>query len=293
MIESMTGFGRGAAQVNGVTAVVEMRSVNSRFTEVSVRLPRILAEREQEMQSLVKGALARGRISVQVQVDRVTGETLAVQVDPQAARSYMQLLEQLRSEAGILEPVRLEHLLAFPEVFTNVEDDTVEDDAAWDAVLAAFEEAINGMRAMRRQEGAALQRDLEDRINAIEGDLAAVEERAPERVQQGRERLHDRLQEMLGDERINLERLEFEIAVLADRLDVTEECVRLRSHLVVFREALASDEPAGRKLNFLVQEINREVNTIGSKANDAEMTHRAVQMKEELEKIREQIQNIE
>lgn len=294
MITSMTGFGRGSAEVNGTSATVELRSVNNRFCEISVRLPRTLADREMDLQNLIRSAFDRGRITVQVQLEQNKEEAIPIDVDPEAARAYTHLLEKLRHASGITGPIEIEHLLHFSDVFRPA--DEVQSTAgalAWEAVQQALAEAIEGMRQMRAQEGQALQTDLEQRLHAIERELAAVEERAPERVHEARERLKARIAEVLSDERVNPDRIEFEITMLADKLDVTEECVRLRSHLKVFRDAFAQDEPAGRKLNFLVQEMNREVNTIGSKANDAAIAHRAVQMKEELERIREQVQNIE
>ncbi|RMH52467.1 MAG: YicC family protein [Bacteroidetes bacterium] len=291
MIASMTGFGRGRARVDDVMATVEMRSVNNRFCEVSVRLPRALAARENDVQALVKQAFERGRISVQIQLER-TGPQAPVRVDEAAARGYAALLETLRRAAGVSDPVRLEHLLTFSsELLVPVEEEA--DEAVWAAVEQALAEAVAGMQTMRRQEGAALQADLQQRIDRLAEELARVEARAPERVREARQKLHDRLADLLGDDRLDPDRLEQEIALLADRLDVTEECVRLRSHLQLFAEALHSDEAVGRKLNFIAQEINREVNTIGSKANDAAVAHAAVRMKEELEKIREQVQNVE
>ncbi|QXD13794.1 YicC family protein [Rhodocaloribacter litoris] len=296
MIASMTGFGRGSAEADGFAATVEMRSVNSRFCEVSVRLPRVLSEYEGEIQRLVKQAFARGRINVNVQLTQTGDDVLPLRVNPEAARAYARLLESARDAAGLDGPVRLEHLLQFSDIFIPVEaeeDVTGRSEQAWAVVRAALETAVEALRAMRRQEGQALQAELAGRIDAIETLLEAVEAQAPARVEQARRRLHDRLEELLGDDRLDAERLEFEIALLADKLDVTEECVRLRSHLALFRESLAGDEPVGRKLNFLAQEMNREVNTIGSKANDATIAHLVVRMKEELEKIREQIENTE
>ncbi|WP_457651653.1 YicC/YloC family endoribonuclease [Rhodocaloribacter sp.] len=293
MISSMTGFGRGTAEANGITASVEMRSVNSRYCEVSVRMPRSLAEYESEIQNLVKKAFARGRLSVNVQVEQALDDALPVRVDPKAARAYGRLLETLRDAAGIDEPIRMEHLLKFSEVFLPPEETPEKSERAWEVIRAALDEAVAAMRAMRLQEGRALEADLNLRIDAIEQRLDRVETSAPERIEQARARLTERLEAFFHDERLNRERLEFEIALLADKLDVTEECVRLRSHLALFREALAAGEPVGRKLNFLAQEINREINTIGSKANDAAIAHLVVEMKEELEKIREQVENTE
>ncbi|MGI9174988.1 MAG: YicC/YloC family endoribonuclease [Rhodothermales bacterium] len=292
----MTGFGRASLQHQGAEATVEMRSVNNRYCDVSVRLPRALAEREADVQAHVKAAFARGRITVQVQLEQSTDAALSIRVDEEAARAYARLLEHLREAAGFEEPVRLEHLLRFSDVFTTPDDDEKEtgaDETAWEAVQAALDEATEALRAMRRQEGEALQADLLARADAIKAALQHVEARAPDRVTEARQKLHDRLQDLLESPRLNEDRLELEITLLADKLDVTEEGVRLRSHLALFREALHSDEPVGRKLNFLAQEMGREINTIGSKANDAEIAHLAVEMKEELEKIREQVQNVE
>ena len=289
----MTGFGRGSAQVGAVTATVEMRSVNNRFIDVPVRLPRLLSERERDVQALVKDAFDRGRIEVEVEVARDAQDDLPIQVNAKAARAYGRLLADLQEAAGIDEPVRLEHLIRYSEVFVATEEDPATKEQMWQAIEAALAEAIGQMRTMRRQEGQALQTDLASHAQAIEDTLVRIEERAPQRVQESHTRLHDRLEELLHDDRVDEERLIQEIAILADKLDINEECVRLRSHLDLFREALESDEPVGRKLNFIVQEIHREVNTISSKANDAHIAHLAVSMKEDVEKIREQIQNVE
>lgn len=293
MIQSMTGFGRGSAQVGYITATVEMRSVNNRYLEIAVRLPRNLAEYETEIQSTAKSAFDRGRISIQVQVDAVSDEILPIQVDVKAARAYAQLLNTLREVAGVKDAIRLEHLLNYPDLFTTAEETETVLQQMWQAVQEALAQGIEDLQSMRRQEGSALKRDLEDRIDTLEHFLLQIEERAPLRVQEARDKLQKRLQEIFENDRIDKERLEFEIAILADKLDITEECVRLHSHLQLFRNALNNDVAEGRKLNFITQEINREINTIGSKANDTETLHLSVQMKDELEKIREQIQNVE
>ena len=293
MIDSMTGFGRGRAEVRSATATVELRSVNNRFCEISIRLPRNLAEYETEIQNRVKKAFSRGRINVQIQVETTSEQILPIEVNHDAARGYAALLNQLREAAGIHEPLRIEHLLNYSDIFTTHETPDEASAEMWTAVELALEEAVAEMRRMRRQEGSALLADLEARIDAISHQLSRVEERAPTRVAEARERLRARLHDLLQEERVDPDRLELEIALLADRLDITEECVRLRSHLDLFRQALNSENPEGRKLNFISQEINREVNTIGSKANDAEIAHIAVDMKDELEKIREQVQNVE
>lgn len=293
MIASMTGFGRGFAQQEDIAATVELRSVNNRYVDVSVRLPQRLSAHETAVQTRLKDAFERGRIKVQVQVEKTAEMDLPVRVNREAAQAYGRLLEEAREAAGIEVPVRMEDLLRYGEIFTSAEEDPGETEHIWAVVQQALDAAIDDLRAMRLEEGKALLEDLAARTDAIEAQLVLVEERAPDRVDEARERLRERLDDLLDDARIDADRLEQEIAIVADKLDITEECVRLRSHLSLFREALANDAAVGRKLNFITQEIHREVNTIGSKANDPEIARYAVQMKEEVEKIREQVQNVE
>jgi uncharacterized protein (TIGR00255 family) len=291
MLISMTGFGRATAKLDGLTATVEIRSVNNRFCEVAIRAPRELSRWETEMVNRVKKEFSRGRFAVQVQVDYPPSSGAEVTVNKDAAKRYVKALKELRKTTGTSR-VQLEHLLTFPDVF-NRADSSVDDESVWHVTQAALNAAIEGLSEMRTREGAALQRDLEKRVSQIEKQLAVVVERAPIRVAEARERLRDRLADVLADERVNADRLEFELVLVADKLEVTEEIVRLRSHIEQFRESLSAREPAGRKLNFIYQEMNREVNTIGSKANDAVLTRAVVTMKEELEKVREQVENVE
>jgi len=292
MLISMTGFGRATARLDGLTATVEIRSVNNRFSEVAVRAPRELSRWETEMVNVVKKQYARGRFSVQVQVDYPPSSGADVSVNKEAAKRYVKVLKELRKATGTSYGVRLEHLLSFPDVL-NRADTSIPDESVWQVTEAALKAAIEGLSEMRVREGAALQRDLEKRVSEIERQLALVAERAPVRVAEARERLRERLADVLADERVNADRLEFELVLVADKLEINEEIVRLRSHIEQFRESLGAHEPAGRKLNFIYQEMNREVNTIGSKANDALVTRAVVTMKEELERIREQVENVE
>jgi uncharacterized protein (TIGR00255 family) len=294
MLRSMTGFGRGTGRAGATEATVEVRSVNGRFCEVAVRGPRVLNAFDPAVQALCREQLERGSISVSVALQRRTAEA-ALAVDRDAARAYGRLLLQLQAAAGLdphTAPVTLDHLLRY-DVLTSAEPDVEAEQAeAWAAVEPALQEALGRLDAMRVQEGRALREDLAVRLDALGAHLDAVAARAPERVREAQARLRERLAELAGDDRLNPDRLETEIALLADRLDVTEEVVRLRSHLAQFREALDGEGAVGRRLNFLAQELNREVNTIASKANDAELAARAVRMKEELEKVREQVQNV-
>ena len=294
MIDSMTGFGRGRASGDGATASVELRSTNKRHLNVYVHLPDPMGEAEAELRSRVQDAFERGQFDVDVNVELAETENLPVAVDTDQALQLKEQLERLSSAAQIKEPVRLDHLLQFEELFAAEEErEAAKIQRAWPVVLEALDAAIDAMRSMRREEGEALRADLQDRTDAIEEHLNAIEARAPQRVEERQKRLRERLEELVADEQIDPERIETEIAVLADKLDVTEECVRLHSHLTMFREALDSDEPAGRKLKFITQEIHREANTIGAKADDETISRHAVQMKEEIEKIKEQIRNVE
>ena len=293
MIASMTGFGRGEAEENGYVATVELRSVNSRYCEISLRTPKSISDKESEIQRTLKDEFARGRISIFVQIEEPVAETAPFRVNTNAVKGYKTLLEEVRQAAGIEEPVRLEHILRYPDIMESVDQPEPEENYAWIATQAALLIACKAMRVMRLQEGDALRNELEDRLNGTEEKLREVERLAPIRVVSTKERLQLRLSEVLDDGRIDPDRLEFEMTMVADKLDVREECVRLDSHLLLFREALALGEPVGRKLNFLAQEMNREINTIGSKSNDADMAHLVVGMKEELEKIREQVENVE
>jgi uncharacterized protein (TIGR00255 family) len=290
----MTGFGRGRATVDGTTADVELRSVNKRHHDVSLRIPDALADREGDIQTRLTEAFERGRFLVDIEVAADEEEALPIDLDTEKALAYKKLLERLSSAAQIQEPIRLEHLMQFDDLFVASEEARdVAADEMWPAVEAALNEAIDALQSMRAQEGKALRSDLADRIDAIEDNLDTIEDRAPERVRERQARLQERLDELVADDRIDPDRLETEIALLADKLDVTEECVRLRSHLEMFREAMDADEPAGRKLKFITQEIHRESNTIGAKANDETISRCAVEIKEEIEKIREQISNVE
>lgn len=299
MTLSMTGFGRGAARTDGpdgaAEVVVEVRSVNGRGADVTVRAPRALAAREAEMAARVRDRLGRGTATVVVAVEQ-TGTAGPLRVDAAAARTVADTLRALREAAGLgpnEAPITLDVLLRPPDGLPRplAPADPTDVDV-WPLVERALADALDALDAMRAAEGAALAADLTARLDTLAALADAVEARAPLRVSEARDRLHDRLAEMLADTRLDAARLETEIALLADRLDVSEEVVRLRSHLAQARDALASGEPAGRRLGFLVQEILREVNTTGAKANDAEVAHLAVSMKEAVEQIREQVANV-
>jgi len=292
MIASMTGFGRGEAEAHGVKAAVELRSVNGRFLEVSARLPRTLSLRENDVKEAVRQRISRGKINAVVTLDRGSDSTIPLRINKTAARAYYKLLNELRKTLRLRERVGIEHVLQFSEIFEQ-EELPGNDERGWEVVKTALGRALDALDAMRRNEGNELERDLRSRVALLDEGVAEIVELTKGQVPAERERLRDRIRQIAGQENFDEGRLEMELAILADRLDVTEECVRFRSHTKFFLQALRDNEPSGRKLNFLVQEMNREVNTIGSKSSAPEIAHRVVRQKEELEKIREQLQNIE
>jgi len=292
MIASMTGYGRAEARSQGLTASVELRGVNSRYLEVTARLPRLLSSRENDVKEALRSRITRGKLTVMVSLERESDTDIPLSVNVQTARAYLRLLNDLRKTVRLTERVKLSHLLQFPEVFESRELEG-SDERSWSVTRKALEAAAEMMHEMRVKEGAELANDFRARLDLLERRVDEIQRLSQEQVPRERLRLRERIAQLIDQERVDEGRLEMELALLADRLDVTEECVRFRSHTKFFREAIDDREPAGRKLNFLVQEMNREVNTMGSKSNDTGIAHLVVGMKEELEKIREQLQNIE
>jgi uncharacterized protein (TIGR00255 family) len=299
MLTSMTGFGRGEAQHTAdsgaqVTVTVEIRSVNSRFIEISVRSPRTLSDRELELREAIRKRLERGKISLAISIERQGTETIPLTINEPLAKAYFSLLDKLRTATGLTAEIQLRDLTTFGDIFQGEDNSNAQAEEEWKLTQQALEQAITDLTKMRVQEGQELEKDLRARITAIETQVNAVEGLAKQTAAEEYQKLKDRVLELTKDvDVLNNQRLELEIALIAERLDVTEEIVRLRSHLKFFLEAMESPEAAGRKLNFIMQEMNRETNTIGSKTSQAEVAHRVVQMKQELEKIREQVQNLE
>ena len=292
MIKSMTGYGRGKQLLHGRDITVEVRSVNNRYLDCTVKLPRAYTFAEDAVKSGVQKAVSRGKVDVFVTVDSTGADTAVVQLNRGLAHSYHDALAALAEELQLPLDVSPVTIARFPEVLTVTkaeEDlDTVKDDLC--AVLA---EALTNYNAMRALEGAKLAEDVSSRLDQIESLTARVEERSPETVREYREKLETRMKEVLQSTTIDESRLLTEAAIFADKVAVDEETVRLRSHLSQLREMLRADEPVGRKLDFLIQEVNRESNTIGSKCSDVTIARVVVELKAEVEKIREQIQNVE
>jgi uncharacterized protein (TIGR00255 family) len=292
MIKSMTGFGRGEWQGDGKKLEVEIKSVNHRYCDISLRLPRKLNPLETQARNFLRQRISRGRIEVFVQIAESALAEQKLEIDLNLAKDYYLGLKALQENLGISGEVRLETLAGFRDIFARKETEP-DLEKEWESLRTALEGALAGLEAMRRDEGRKLKEDFLARLSALERSVREIEEKAPLSLKASRDRLAQRVQELSGGLGIDEARLAQEVAFLAERSDTTEELVRLHSHLEQFREMLNSPEPAGRKLEFLLQEITREANTIGSKANDAGISYVVVEIKSELEKLREQIQNVE
>jgi uncharacterized protein (TIGR00255 family) len=293
VIRSMTGFGTAAAEVPGGRMTVEVRSVNHRFSEIQLRLPRDLAPLEDRARALVQERVRRGRVEVIVTRDEAARRGRAVRVDTELAAAYARALRELAHAIGAAGEVTLAQVAALPDVL-RLEDERTDAEAAWPGLQQAIRAAADGLIAMREAEGRRLAADLLARIAAVDGLAAAIAARSREVVRAYSQRLRARLAEMLAEVPVDEARLATELAMFAERSDITEELVRLRSHLVQFRQTVADEDGAvGRKLDFILQEMARETNTIGAKANDLEITRAIIDMKSELESLREQVQNVE
>ncbi len=292
MIKSMTGFGRCALALENMDILVEMRSVNHRYLEMSVRLPHAYNYLEDRLKKQVQQRASRGKVDISLSIQLHGTDGLAVDVNTDLAESYLSALRGANEQLNLEDDMTLSTLLRFSDIFT-VRKVQLEEEAVWAAVEPAVIEAAEKFREMRETEGEKLKADLTSRLFTLEGMLSKVEEYAPETAKRYFDKLYTKLSELLADREIDESRIVTEAAVFTDRVAVDEETVRLRSHIEQFRTLLEAEEPIGRKLDFLIQEMNREVNTIGSKAQDLSVTRLVVDMKSEIEKIREQIQNIE
>jgi uncharacterized protein (TIGR00255 family) len=296
MVRSMTGYGRGEGHADGLRLAAEVRSVNHRFCEVSARLPRAFAAFEADARKIVQDRISRGKLSVVVtwgDESEDSGESNGtLTLDERVAERYMELLHQLKAKYGLTGDLDVATFAALPNLFSWREPGRSPEVYATllrDVVGKATEELIR----MKEHEGEALKRDLASRVGLVHSRVARIRERAPERVRETHEKMKERVRALIAETEVSEERLLQEIALLSDRLDCTEECVRLETHCEHFLKYLDEDAAPGRKLNFLLQEMNREINTIGSKSNDVAIVEQVVEVKEELERIREQVQNLE
>ena len=292
MIASMTGYGKGEASGSAGRVSVEIRSVNHRYGEIYIKLPRTLMQYEHEMRKKVSERLKRGKIELFVQLDEAFGAVDRPLVNLQLARSYFTAFSEMREALDLQEPVTLALIAAQKDVLAVKENLEPDEDLSL-LLYDALAKALDMLEGMRLKEGDALYAELNNRMNSLLALVDRIAEKAPFVVKIYEEKLKERLAKLLTDGTLDPSRLAQEVAIMADRSDITEELVRLQSHRSQFFATLTLAEPVGRKLDFLLQEMNREVNTIGSKANDAGIAAVVVELKAELEKIREQVQNIE
>jgi uncharacterized protein (TIGR00255 family) len=292
MIRSMTGYGSADLERDGQRLTAEIRSVNHRFCEVSVRAPKVVGLFEDQIRQLISERFSRGKFNLTITWSGAGEAGEVLKLNETVADRYVALLDQLRKRYKIEHGLDLKTLAGLPDVF-EWEHTSMSDEETWGLVKKLVLDACDNMNGMKAREGSALAKDLESRLLLIRRELDVVVERAPMRPQEAKERLMLRVKALLADVEMDPVRIAQEVALMVDRLDCTEECVRLSAHLDQFRSLIEGSELAGRKLNFLLQEMNREANTIGSKSNDVEITRAVIVIKEEIERLREQVQNVE
>ena len=292
MILSMTGFGRASAVLNGREIAVELRSVNARYFEYSSRIPRSCSFMDGQLKKLLNSRIARGKVELSLTIQNVDRTDTAVTVDLELARSYQQALRDLAEDLCVKNDLSAGMLARFPDVLAARHAD-VDEDQLWEDVASVTRQALDRFVEMRAAEGQKMKEDILSRLDYIEECVGKIEAQSAGRVEQYTRRLYEKLRVLLEDRNIDDARVLTEAAIFGDKTAVDEETVRLRSHLAQYRSILEMDEPVGRKLDFLTQELNRETNTIGSKCQDLDITRVVVDVKAEIEKIREQIQNLE
>ena len=292
MVKSMTGYGRARQTLHGRDITVEVRSVNNRYLDCTVKVPRTYIFAEDAVKSRVQKAVSRGKVDVFITIDATAADETVVVVNEPLARGYYEALTKIRDMFSLEGELTAAVLAKFPDVLTVTKAEEDLESVAGD-ICAVLDEALEAYNAMRAVEGVKLCEDIAGRVTTIETVVGKVEERSPQTVAAYREKLTARMQEVLQSTTIDESRILTEAAIFADKIAVDEETVRLRSHIAQLRTMLKSDQPVGRKLDFLIQEVNRECNTIGSKCNDLTIAQDVVNMKAEVEKIREQAQNIE
>ncbi len=292
MSRSMTGYGRGEAVGQGKRISVEIKSVNHRFAEVVLRMPKHLFVLEEKIKRLIMKEVARGRVDGFVSLEQLEEQIPTVKVDKALATSYYNSIEELLVDLQFVDSVSADHILALPGV-VEIEIPTEDAELLWPIVEEAFSMALSELTEMRILEGERLKQDLILRLEKIRGFTAEIDSRAPVVVEEYQTRLKNRLAEWLEDSTLDINRIMAEATLFAEKSSITEEVVRLQSHINQAEETFQQEEPSGRKLDFIIQEMNREINTISSKSSDLKISNLVVEVKSELEKIREQIQNLE
>jgi uncharacterized protein (TIGR00255 family) len=288
----MTGFGRAEVSRHGFKLHVELSSVNSRFLECVFRMPRLLAGAEGKLKELIGQKLLRGKVTITVNLEETPEAAATSLVDIKAVTSFHAHLTQIKKKLKLPGQVELGHILAFSQLLSSV-NEGMDEERLWPDLKIVMGRALDDLEKMRAAEGRNLKRDLSQRLKAVSKLVDGIERQAPQDVEAYKQRLEKRISDLTGGAGIDAQRVAEEVTVFADRSDVTEECIRLRSHVDMFGATLKGDGEAGKRLNFILQEMGREANTIGSKALSSETSTYAIQLKEEIEKLREQAQNIE
>ncbi len=292
MIKSMTGYGRTCVMIGDKEITVEIRSVNHKYFDFSPKVPRIYGYLEDRLKKLTAESVNRGKVDMFVGINCIGGPNNEVSLNDEILKSYLKALRKISDDYGVEYDVTVSGLSRYPDVFSVVAKEEDEDEL-WNNVKTVAQSALKSFDDMRQIEGERLYSDLKSRCEAIEKHLEVIEELSKKSVPEYKQKLLDRIAELMGDVKVDESRLMTEVAIMADKLATDEETVRLRSHIAQFYKMLESNEPIGRKMDFLIQEMNREINTTGSKANDLEIARIVVEVKSEIEKIREQVQNVE
>ncbi|OUP86682.1 YicC family protein [Lachnoclostridium sp. An169] len=292
MIKSMTGFGRSEVLRDSRKFTVELKSVNHRYLDVNIRMPKKLNFFETAIRTLLKSYANRGKVDIFITYEDSSQAQVSVKYNPVVAGEYLRYLRQMAEEFHLEDDIKVSSLSRYPEVFT-MEEQTEDEEELWNGLKEALEKAFGQFVETRTAEGENLKKDILSKLDVLEEQVAFIEERSPQIVEEYRKKLEEKVRELLADTQIEENRIAAEVILFADKICTDEEVVRLKSHISHMRNTLEEDEGIGRKLDFIAQEMNREANTILSKANDLEVSNRAISLKTEIEKIREQIQNIE
>lgn len=292
MLKSMTGFGRMQEVINNREILVEIKAVNHRYYEFNSRVPRAYGYLDEKLKGFLNGRVSRGKVEVSVSIFNQEGADAAIEINRSIANGYVSALRSISGELDLKDDLALSSIMRLPDIF-NVVKTTEDEEIIWQDVKTVASKALDKFIGMREAEGQKMYDDISSRLDFIESVVGEVEKRSPEVTEIFREKLYSKIKEIVEDRNIDEARILTEAAVFSEKTAVDEETVRLRSHIAQYRSLLKSDEPVGRKLDFLTQEMNREVNTIGSKGQDLEITKMVVDLKSEIEKIREQIQNVE
>ncbi len=292
MLKSMTGYGRSEAVVGSKKITVEIKSVNHRFSDYNIKIPRQYSYLEEHVRKMISESVSRGKIDVYINIETQGEADKIITVNKELAGNYISAMRELCTEYGLKDDLTLSSLISFSDIFSS-ELKRDDEDELWKNVSSVIQPALEAFISMREREGSRIEEDLVARVEYMAGLVREIDKRSPETVKEYQEKLYAKIHELLGEQSIDESRILTETAIFADKVAVNEETVRLFSHFDEFKEIINSGEPAGRRLDFLIQEINREVNTIGSKASDLDIAKTVVTLKGEVEKLREQVQNIE